>query len=87
MDSYEIRWKTSAYRDLRRLDPHRIPRVLRSVQELRHDPFPRGSRRLVGTEDHWRLRVGELRVIYKVERAAQVVVVIHVRHRRDAYRR
>ncbi|MEW6217169.1 MAG: type II toxin-antitoxin system RelE/ParE family toxin [Candidatus Bipolaricaulota bacterium] len=86
MALYEIRWKSSAYQDLRRLDPSQVPRIVRSIESLQENPFPRGSRKLLGTEDHRRLRVGDLRVIYKVEQEPGAVVVIHVRHRREAYR-
>ena len=86
MGSYEVHWKRSAYQDLRRLDAQLVQRILRAVQQLRENPFPRGSRKLVGTDNHRRLRVGEVRVIYEVERGLKVVTIIHVRHRRDAYR-
>ena len=34
-----------------------------------------------------RLRTGDYRVLYEVEDAALVVLVVRVAHRRDAYRR
>jgi mRNA interferase RelE/StbE len=86
MASYEVRWKASAYRDLRRLDPHQVPRIVQAAEELGENPFPRASRKLMGTAGHRRLRVGDVRVIDEVEEGARTVTVIHVRHRRDAYR-
>ncbi len=41
---------------------------------------------MVGGEHTYRLRVGVYRVIYQADDAARVVTVVHVRHRKDAYR-
>ncbi len=34
----------------------------------------------------WSARRGQYRVIYTIDTAAQVVTVLHIAHRRDAYR-
>ncbi|HEX9225104.1 MAG TPA: type II toxin-antitoxin system RelE/ParE family toxin [Arthrobacter sp.] len=44
---------------------------------------PPGSLKLAGAERLWRLRVGGYRVIYRIEDAVQMVLVIAVGHRRD----
>ena len=46
MDSYEIRWKRSAERELRSLDFKQIYRIIQKVETLATDPFPRGCRKL-----------------------------------------
>ena len=84
MASYEVRWKQSAERDLRRLDPSRVPRIVRAVDLLADDPFPRESRKLQGTEKQYRLRIGDYRIIYQVDVSAKIIVVFHVRHRRGS---
>jgi len=86
MGSYEIRWKKSAERDLRKIDPQHIPRILKEVESLSSDPFPSQFRKLRGSEREYRIRVGDYRVIYEVDSKAELVVVIHIRHRREAYR-
>jgi mRNA interferase RelE/StbE len=43
-------------------------------------------RQVVGGERTYRLRVGVYRVIYQVDDASRLVTVLHVRHRKDAYR-
>lgn len=87
MDSYEVRWKASAERDLRNLDPQHIPRIIAAVEALRDDPFPARRRKLRGSERNYRIRVGEYRVIYQVDTRAKIVIIHHVRHRQEAYRR
>ncbi|MEO0248014.1 MAG: type II toxin-antitoxin system RelE/ParE family toxin [candidate division WOR-3 bacterium] len=87
MDSYEIQWKGSAERELRRLDPQQIPQIIQAVDALANAPFPRGCRKLHGAERAYRIRVGEYRVVYQVDVKAKVVTIYHVRPRGKAYRR
>ncbi len=48
--------------------------------------MPRQSVKLAGSEDLYRIRVGDYRV-YGVDDEAKVVTVHYVRHRSQAYRR
>ena len=86
MATYRIEWKSSALRELKRIDRQAVPRIVKAVETLADDPFPAGARRLQAAQHTYRLRVGEYRVVYEVLRAGLAVVVIRVRHRRDAYR-
>jgi len=49
------------------------------------NPRPSGVRKLRGTRDLWRIRVGDYRVIYRMDDRKRLVDVSHVRHRREAY--
>jgi mRNA interferase RelE/StbE len=87
MGSYEIRWKRSAERDLRNIDPQQIPRIISAIESLAENPFPPQHRKLRGSEVDYRIRVGDYRVIYQVDTKKEIVTVYHVRHRRKAYRK
>ena len=87
MGSYQIEFKRSAERDIRRIHPALILRILAKVEALGDDPSPRQSLKLSGTEATYRLRIGEYRVIYSVDSETKTVVVYYIRHRREAYRR
>jgi len=86
MGSYRVQWKRSAVRDLRRLDPQQIPRIIQAVDSLADDPFRRGCHKLRGVERAYRIRVGDYRVVYQVDVKAEVVIIYHVRHWGKAYR-
>jgi mRNA interferase RelE/StbE len=86
MASFEIEISASAERQLRRLPRADQIRVVRAVLALGREPFPRGSRRLSGYADVFRVRVGTYRVLYSVDRGRVVIVVLKVGHRRDVYR-
>ena len=86
MASYNLVFRPSVQKDLQSLPTKMVARVLERVEKLREEPFPRGSLKLAGAENLYRLRIGDYRVIYGVDHSAQCVLVHYVRHRRDAYR-
>ncbi len=51
------------------------------------DPLPRppGCLKLTGA-DLWRIRIGDYRVIYAIDDALRLVMVVDVGHRGDVYR-
>lgn len=83
---YRVLLERAAERDLRRLSAEIHDRIIRAIQGLVRNPRPPGCRKLTGTENDWRIRVGDYRVVYDIEDAVRVVRVMRVRHRRDVYR-
>lgn len=47
------------------------------------DTHPPGAAKVVGS-DFWRLRIGELRIIYVVDAAADLVVILRVARRSES---
>ena len=61
-------------------------RIIRTVRKLARDPFPPGVRKIANS-DYYRLRVGDYRIIYEVQEARLVVLVVRIGHRKDVHRR
>lgn len=77
----------AAQRQLRRLPPGDAARLRGPILALAIEPRPPGVAKIAGT-DFWRLRVGELRIIYLVDDAENLVVVLEVARRSEStYRR
>lgn len=87
MALYKIEFKQSAERDIRKITPTFIPNILRRIEALADNPFPRQSLKLSGVEVTYRLRVGDYRVIYEVNPEAKTIIIHYVRHRREVYRK
>jgi len=83
---FKLTLKTSVEKDLKRLDRSAVPRILSAIEELTVNPFPAASKKLVGAEHTYRLRVGDYRVVYIVNRATREIEVQRVRHRKEVYR-
>lgn len=77
----------SAQRQLRRLSPGDAARLRGPILALAIDPRPSGVVKLADT-DFWRLRIGDLRIVYVIDDAADLVVVLKVARRSEStYRR
>ena len=84
--TYRIEVTPRARRDLAKLPKDVLRRVDAHILALTENPHPPGARKLEGGEAVFRIRVGDYRVIYRVEGQRLVVLVIRVGHRRDVYR-
>ncbi len=76
-----------AEKTLDRLDRTTERRIRRRLWELAEAPFdPRLSKPLTGVEDLRSSRVGDWRILFTVNEAAQAVQVLAIRPRGQAYR-
>lgn len=66
MELYKIEWKHSAIKELKKFPKEAINKILESVGNLSTNPFPKKTRKLVGTQQSFRIRVGDYRVIYNI---------------------
>jgi mRNA interferase RelE/StbE len=84
---YAVRFTPAAERDIHRLRADDAARLRRPVLSLALDPRPTDSARIAGSP-YLRVRVGDLRVVYLVVDAEQVVIVVRVARRSEStYRR
>lgn len=83
---YALEFTSSALREFRALEKQVQRRITEKITQLSHDPFPHGSKKLEGKPDHIRIRIGDYRVIYRVDARRVVVVIVRVAHRREVYR-
>ena len=86
MGSYQIEWKRSAVKELRKLPRSMLSKIVKAVDDLSLNPYPQGVRKLAGSEDTYRIRVGDYRVLYAIIENRFIVQVIRVGHRRDVYK-
>ena len=85
--TYRIEVAPTAVRQLRKLDPTARRRVQAAVELLADEPRPSGAKKLVGGDGEWRVRTGDLRIIYEIHDEVLLVLVIAVGHRREVYQR
>lgn len=86
MPAYRVETQSSSDRDLERLSPMLFERVERKIRALAQDPRPPGCQKLSGI-DMYRVRVGDHRIVYRVNDRSRTIIVLRVRHRREVYRK
>ena len=82
---YQVLVKKTAEKTIDSLPSKIRERIIFAIDSLGYEPRPDGCKKMtLGTR--YRIRVGEYRVIYEIEDAVLVVLVVRVGHRKDVYR-
>ncbi|MGB7631413.1 MAG: type II toxin-antitoxin system RelE/ParE family toxin [Candidatus Deferrimicrobium sp.] len=84
--TYTVEFTHRAEKDFRALPPEIRRRLASKIDALAIDPRPQGVRILAGTEDIFRLRVGDYRILYRILDDRLVVLLVKIGHRREIYR-
>jgi len=84
---YGIKFLPSAIKELASLPAKVQKRFATRIDLLSKNPFPADAKPLKGSEDTYRLRVGDYRAIYQVRKKEILVLVIKIGHRKDIYRK
>lgn len=85
--AYAILFRSSARRDFERLPREHQDRLTERIAALAGDPRPHNAEPFHGVPHGYRIRVGDLRVVYQVLDSQGQVWVFRVGHRKDVYRR
>ena len=85
MVKYSLEIKHSALKELDALDAALFTRIDRKISALAETPRPTGCKKLRGYKNHWRIRIGEWRVVYVIDDSAKLVYVTRIAHRREVY--
>jgi mRNA interferase RelE/StbE len=84
--SYHVVIANSAKRDLRRLSPDLQRRIAVRLDDLKSTSRPTNVSKLHDRENQWRIRVGDYRIIYEIDEDQRLIVILRIKHRREAYR-
>jgi mRNA interferase RelE/StbE len=87
---WKIEFLPEAAREVDKLDRQHAKRILKFLNERvskLHDPRTVGAA-LKGSRfgGYWKYRVGDYRIISKIEEDQLIILVVRVAHRRQAYR-
>ena len=85
--TYRIEFAPTAKRDLKKFSPGAVLKRNRdTIDNLANEPRPGGVTKLQGTDDLWRIRVGDYRIVYSINDGKLLVLVVRLGHRRDIYK-
>lgn len=84
---FRILLHNKAAKIYKKLDDKTATRINRAIDALKGNPFyGKGIKRLKGKlEGKYRLRVGEYRIVYRVEEKERVVIILNIALRERVY--
>lgn len=85
MAEYEILFKESVYKDLKKIPKSDLRKILLRIENLSKDPRPKGCEKLADQE-RYRIRQGKYRIVYSIREDQLSIWVVKVGHRKEVYR-
>ncbi|MCD6010375.1 MAG: type toxin-antitoxin system mRNA interferase toxin, RelE/StbE family [Flavipsychrobacter sp.] len=84
--SYKIVIERKAEKQLKSLSKNDYLKIRVAIDKLAENPRGHNSIKLTDTENEYRMRVGDFRVLYTIEDHVLHIYVFEVVNRKDAYR-
>jgi mRNA interferase RelE/StbE len=80
-DRYRVVVNDKADKQFQKLDHSAQRRIMLALAKLEENPRPDGVKRLKGSADRWRIRLGDWRILYRIEDGRLIILVIAIGHR------
>ena len=87
--AWRIELLPAAAKELRKLDRQTAARIIRTLEERiasLDDPRTTGSALVGELAGLWRWRIGDYRVVARIEDERITILVVRIAHRREVYR-
>lgn len=81
----KVVYSKSAEKDILALERSLGQRIFKKTALLKDYPFELGSQKLGGNKGY-RIRIGDYRVIYIVDKKNKTITIIKIGHRKEIYR-
>jgi len=86
--AFELIWHEKVKADLGSLGKEEASRIIFRIKERLTDDPARSGKPLKGIfKGLLSFRVGSYRVLYAIDHAERRVIILHIKHRKNAYRR
>ena len=82
---YRLEVSHTAHRQINKLPARTQDRINNAITGLAENPRPPGVKKLTAREGY-RIRVGDYRVLYRIDDSERVVIIYRVMGRGDVYR-
>lgn len=84
---FEIFLDTPAKNFIKKLDSKNSQRIIKAIEKLAEDPVPHDAKRIYGTSEKlFRIRVGDFRVLYRVDYEEIIIIVVDIDLRKRIYK-
>ena len=83
---YIVIIENKAQKEFLKLSPPHDNSVKKAIDKLDKEPRPSSAKKLSGSKDGYRVRVGDYRILYTIDDQRKVVTIYRIRHRREVYR-
>ncbi len=83
--AYRIEVTPRALKYLKALPTRERQRMADQIDALGNNPRPQNCKKLKGREDFYRIRVGDYRVVYRIEDDVLLILIVRIGDRKEIY--
>ena len=84
--TYTIEFSRAAEKQLADIQRGDQKKIAQRIEKLISNPFPSGYEKLKGSDDLYRVRQGDYRIIYNILEKKLIILIVKIGHRREIYR-
>ncbi|PSB46866.1 type II toxin-antitoxin system mRNA interferase toxin, RelE/StbE family [Cyanosarcina cf. burmensis CCALA 770] len=84
--TYQVEFSRQAQKQFDALPRQIQQRLQPQIDTLAEEPRPSGVKKLKGAENQYRIRVGSYRIVYEIQDAVLLIILLRIGHRREIYR-
>lgn len=85
MSRYRVEFLKTAQKELLKLSKEAQQRIAIKIDSLAAEPYPPDTKKLKNGDGLLRIRVGDYRIIYRIEDERLIILIVKIGHRRDIY--
>lgn len=86
MKRYAVEIKKSVLQEIRHFPESVLSRIQKAIEKLASNPFPRGMEKIGGYKGYCRIRIGNYRIVYHVEKKVRIITIIKIGDRKNVYK-
>ena len=86
MPPYEVFIEREVERNIRKIPKELRKGIFSLIIKLKINPRASGIRKITKTQNCYRIRLGDYRIIYEVDDKRRIINIFRIRHRKEAYR-
>lgn len=82
---YKLKIIAQAQKDLDNLHGRAFEKIKKEILSLSSNPRPFGVIKLT-QEEGYRIRIGDYRILYRINDSLKEIIIYRIKHRKEAYR-
>jgi mRNA interferase RelE/StbE len=86
---YKVEFSKSAAKEFKKLNKSLRGKVVEALSFISQNPYSEflNIKKLKGADELFRIRIGDYRIVYNVQKKVLIIVVIKIGHRKDIYKK
>lgn len=82
---YKVLIEKRVEKDLKKISKEIQIKIISAILELKNNPKPLNIRKISESNNYYRIRIGDYRVVYEINDKERKVNIFRIRHRKEVY--